>query len=357
MLTAILPIRIDKNGFWSSSRGLSCIETFLNTCKLISDINQFVVITQDDRVCRLAEQKGMEVSNAEIPGSIDRPNTYDQTRILANNFQNFCNNESDALIIADNRNLLLTADDIYRALKAYEHNPENAVISLGFCRDYPCQFRSYSTFLGCEIIRFDTPSQKNENSGRIHIDYPLEQICGAKSHAQIVFSLSTKGDHLCISLCRKKFPKKNYIARIIPFDTKGPLYEQSRETYIPSFEYKIELDIDTAKVTGIIFILTMPSLSGEFDSVEIFAPSNAPWELEGPGTTVVDMKTHEPMYGRQQFPLAYTYDGSLCILGARYLIEKATSDPKPIILENSCIVTDWVDYWYTASEQSSKGAS
>jgi hypothetical protein len=57
------------------------------------------------------------------------------------------------------------------------------------------------------------------------------------------------------------------------------------------------------------------------------------------------------MFGRQQFPPVYTYDGSLFILGAKHWIEKATSDPIPIILEDSCIVTDWVDYWYTVTAQ------
>jgi hypothetical protein len=85
--------------------------------------------------------------------------------------------------------------------------------------------------------------------------------------------------------------------------------------------------------------------------VEIFTPVNAPWELGGSGSTVVNTKTHEPMFGRQQFPPAYTYDGSLCILGVKHLPEKMTSVPNPLILKDSCIVTDWVDYWYTITAQ------
>jgi CMP-N-acetylneuraminic acid synthetase len=349
VLTAILPIRIDQNPFWFSSQGLECVENFLKTCKRVSEIDRFIVITQHDAVRRLAEQHGMDITTVAIPGSTSQAYTFDQTRSLAGNFQSLCNNQTDALIIADHRNLFLSADDIARAHTVYEQNPEAGVISLAFCRDYPCQCKSYYTFLDCVIIHFDESDVKDGISDIPQTGLLREITCQLKCHGKITINVSAKGPRCCIFFHSQNLRQEYYVAQIIPFDANGPLCGQSRETHIPTSDHETEIQIDAAKVTGIIFILTVPSLSGEYDTVEIFTPPNAPWELQGSGVTVVDTKTHEPMFGRQQFPPAYTYDGSLCMLGAKYLIEKATSDPIPIFLEDSCIVTDWVDYWYTVT--------
>jgi len=351
MLTAILPIRVEQNPFWCSSIGLECIKKFLKICIRISDIDQFIVITQDHRVCRLAEQEGLKVSGVDIPGSINRPYTFKQTRSLAQNFLGFCSNETDALIIVDHRNLFLTAEDIVRANTAHQKAPEAKVVSLAFCRDHPCQCRSYRIFLGCVIIHFEGSSIKKRISDSLQINHLREMTCKAQSPGKVTTTVSTNGPRCCVSFYSENLPRGNFIAQTLPFDQNGPLYKKSQEIFVKTPEHGILLDIDAVKVTGIIFILTMPSQAGEYDTVEIFTPPNSPWELEGSGATVVDTKTHEPMFGRQQFPPAYTYDGSLCILGANHLSEKMTSDPNPLILKNSCIVTDWVDYWYTVTAQ------
>lgn len=351
MLTAILPIRINQNPFWSSTQGLECVDNFLKTCKRVSEIDQFIVITQDDPVRHLAEQHSMEISTVAIPGSTKRPYTFEQTRSLARNFQSLCNNQTDALIIADHRNLFLSADDIARAHTVYQQNPEAGVISLAFCRDYPCQYKSYFTFLDCVIIRFDKPVGKDGSSDIPQTGLPGQITYQLEGHGEITISLSTNGPRCCISFHSPNKARESFVAQILPFAKNGPLYGQSREILVPTPEYETLLDIDATQLTGMIFILTMPSQAGEYDTVEIFTPPNASWELGGSGPTVVHTKNHEPMYGRQQFPPVYTYDGSLCMLDANYLIEKATSDPIPIILKDSCIVTDWVDYWYTVTAQ------
>ena len=89
----------------------------------------------------------------------------------------------------------------------------------------------------------------------------------------------------------------------------------------------------------------MPSQSGEYDTVEIFTPQNAPWELSGSGASIIDKKKHQLMHGRQHFPLVYTYDGSISILGQKQLEEKVVNSLIPLILNESIIVTDWIDFF------------
>ena len=351
MLTAILPIHINQNPFWSSATGLECIENFIKTCKQISEIDRFVVITHDVPVCCLAEKYGMEIVSVDIPGILNLPYTFEQSRSLARNFRKSCIKQNDAIIIVDHRNLSLSVDDITEALIAHQQNPEAGVISLAFCRDYPCQWKSYFKFLGCVVINFEELGIMDEVSNIHRAGSNRGVTCHTKDDGEITISLSTNGPRCCISFYSPNKARESFVAQILPFAKNGPLDGQSREILVTKPEYETLLDIDATQITGMISILTMPSQAGEYDTVEIFTPPNASWELGGSGSTVASTKTHEPMFGRQQFPSAYTYDGSLCILGVGHLPEKMTSVPNPLILKNSCIVTDWVDYWYTVTAQ------
>ena len=95
----------------------------------------------------------------------------------------------------------------------------------------------------------------------------------------------------------------------------------------------------------------MPSRTGEYDTIELFTPKNAPWELGESSSVVYSKIYHEPLHSRQQFPEAYAYDGSICILNKKKLEKNAICNPVPIILKKSCIVVDWVDYLYSVTAQ------
>ena len=345
VLTAILPIRIDQNPFWTSSRGIECVENFLETCKRISDIDRFIVITRDDPIRLSAKHHSMEISTIDIPGSVDRPYTFKQTRSLARNFKNFCKNQTDTLIIADHRNLFLSVDDITEALVAHQQNPETGVISLAFCRDYPCQWKSYFKFLGCVVINFEELGIMDEVSNIHRAGSNRGVTCHTKDDEDIAISVFIDGPRYGISFRTQRQIQESFVSQIIPFDANGPQYSQSHVLHISTPEYETQIDIDSVKLTGMIFILTRPSQSSEYDSVELFTPPNAPWELGKTGNVVFNTETNEPMIGRQQFPPTYTYDGSLCILvGSKQLEEESFPDLTPFTLKESCIVTDWVDY-------------
>ena len=322
---------------------------FLKICKLISEIDRFIVITPDDPIRHAAKRHGMEISTLDIPGGADLPYTFNQTRLLARNFQNFCNTQTGTLMIVDHRNLFLSADDLVKALAVYQQKSSAGVISLAFCRDHPCQYKSYFTFLGCAIMHFDKPEGKDKPSDIRRTGSPEQITCQLEGHGEITISLFTNDPRSLVSFVSQNLPRGSLVAQILPFDQSGPLYGQSREILVPKPEYETQLNIDVAQLSGIVFLLAVPAQSGKYDTVEVFAPANAPWELGGLRGTVVNKKTHKPMFGRQQFPPAFTYDGSFCILGSEHLSNKSTSNPSLFILKDSCIVTDWVDYWYTVT--------
>ncbi|WP_319409713.1 hypothetical protein [uncultured Desulfosarcina sp.] len=352
MLTAILPVYIKENAFWSGSRGLKCIDDFLNNCSQIKEINNYIVVSRDDAVCNLTVKYGMEVHKTLICEQINRPYTFEQTLALALGFKNYCKKKSDALLVLDHRNLLLDKDDITNALSLKNCNPESGVISLAFCKDYPCQYKSFYNFLGCIIFTFDKQVKNGENFYNSHLDLSKKNACKTRGYEKIYIEISVKHSHYKFFFNNANIKQCAYIAQVIPFNLDGPQYDECRTIYVSENKFQVLLEFDKVKITGMIVILTSPSWTGEYDTVEVFTPENASWELGGKGATVIDKKKHEPMYSRQQFPEMYTYDGSLCILGKDQLKENAKIDPTPLILKDSCIVNDLVDYYFAIATQS-----
>jgi hypothetical protein len=297
----------------------------------------------------------MKISSVAIPGTADKPYTFDQTRSLALNYLNLCKDQIDALIIADHRNLFLTADDISRILLTYQQDPGKGVISLAFCKDYPCQFRSYLFFLGCSTIRFNRQVMKTETSDRLRIDFTSKMISGTKRLGEIKTEVSVKGSRICANFHSESLPTEKFMAQVLPFDKTGPLFKKSQEIVVKTPEHETMLETGADHLAGIMFLFNMPSQSGEYDAIEFFTPENATWQLGESVSTVFNKKNLEPLFNRQQFPLAYTYDGSLCVLGREHLTGGILCNPIPRLLNDGFIVTDWVDYWYTVSVQRYKG--
>lgn len=352
MLTAILPVYVKQNSFWAGSKGLKCIDDFLNACSQIKEINNYVVVSRNDAVHNLAEKNDMEVNNTLVCESINRPYTFEQTLALASGLKNYCKKESDALLVLDHRNMFLTEDDILNAISLNNRNPESGVISLAFFKDYPCQYKSFYNFLDCVILNFDKQEKNSEISYSSHVDLSKNNACKTRRYEKINIEISVKHPHYRFFFHNENKNQDAYIAQVIPFNSDGPEYDQCRTIYVQANESQELLEINTAEILGMIVILTSPSRTGEYDTVEVFTPENASWELSGKGATVIDKKKHESMYGRQQFPEMYTYDGSLCILGKDQLKENSKIDPTPLILKNSCIVNDLVDYYFAIETQS-----
>jgi hypothetical protein len=335
LISVIFPICITSNPFWNSAKGLECINNFLAMVQGVEGIDQHIVVTSDDQIRHLARMFGMSYESIEFHSSPDRFYTFEETRSLAKNVANVFTNSTDTLIILDHRNLLLTSNDINTAIAIYREIPKGCVISLTNLKDYPCQFRSFSSFLGCAIMRFEL-SQETTHT--------------LKGHGEITIRIVDGSSHSSISFRSHALTQNSIVAQLIPFDEVGPRYEQTRELNIPQQNNELVFDIESFQPKGFIFIFTSPSLFNEHDTVELFSPPNAPWALNGIGNTMINTKTNEPIHGRQQFPTAYTYDGSICILGVHGLSKKSSPIIKPIKLKNTGFVNDWLDYWHTISQ-------
>jgi CMP-N-acetylneuraminic acid synthetase len=348
MVTAIFPVYVSSNPFWSSPRGLSCVDEFLRMVGRVKEIGRGIVATKDPEIFRIAEQNGFEVERNFVPERINGPRSFDQFISLAKRFNGICSNPSDAILMIDHRNLLLTANDISQACRTHAQAPGLGVVSLTFCKDYPCQYKAYSIFLGAGTFHFAPPDTKDEESGSRLAD-PRHMTWRRGDYGEVTLAVNPEGAACRISFSSREPAPERIVARIIPFDCHGPKYKLSRELLLfPPF-FKTFVDIDINAFPGMIVLLSVPSMSGEYDTVELFTPPNAPWELSPSESVVRDMKTCESMCGRQQFPSTYVFDGSFCILGRNHLFETETSLPMPVILSDSCIVSDWVDYWYTAT--------
>jgi len=314
----------------------------------VKDVEKNIVATKDPEIFRIAEQNGLEVECNFFSEHINGPRSFDQFISLGKKFNRIFSNPSDAILMIDHRSLLLTADDISQACRTHARAPGVGVMSLTFCRDYPCQYKSYSTFLGAGTFHFAPPDPKREGIGS-RPAIPRHMTWETGDYGKVTMEVNSEDAACRMSFSTREPVPEKIVARIIPFDCHGPKYELSSELLLSPPFLKTFVDIDTTAYLGMIVLLTIPSVSGEYDTVEFFTPPNAPWELSPSESAVRDSKTCESMYGRQQFPSTYVFDGSFCILGRNHLFGTATSLPMPVILKDSCIVSDWVDYCYTTT--------
>ena len=144
---------------------------------------------------------------------------------------------------------------------------------------------------------------------------------------------------------------KGYVAQIIPFGSNGPIYELYSEFQIMSNACDYKCELGKVKFEGLIVILKLPSLNGVYDTVEFFTPVNGSWELGNDDHLVVDKATKQLLNGRQQFEDIYSYDGSICILGEKQLIQKHAVTPALYVLEKSRIINDMVDYLFAMKNE------
>ena len=345
MFTAILPIRIEENSFWSSDIGMANIDAWLRMIGDNSNVDRVFVVAQDARACHLAEKQDLQVLDLVIPGSIERPYTFDQTIALGKDFQRFYSDPTGHLIVADHRNLLLSAEDFANAMSLYIRHPDRGVISLASCRDHPCQFKAYQTFLGCAIFHvkeasYDNAGLEPEASRLTRILKPSGED---EAGISITVKLDTKGCRIAIN-CGMPIPDI-LIAHILPLASDGAVYERFTELKIPGSGDVILEDFGIESLEGIVVTLFKVEPSGDYDTVECFTPENAKWKLGQSQDVIVDGDKGHTIQGRQQFSPVYTYDGSFCIFSLVNLDKKELRDLIPFVLKNSCIVSDWIDYY------------
>ena len=352
MISAVIPIRIADNSFWSSTTGLESIRHFLDMVCSVNRIDERIILTSDNSILRIAGEYGIATPCSDNARFQDSPYIFEECLLFAKKCFISSQKNNDRFIVLDHRNFSLQIDNIENAISIHGQNPDCCVLSLSLLNDYPCQCKTFFFFLGCEILHFRNQNVRKESFlDRFEIDYYKEAGCELKDGSRIKFYVTSQASLCSIVFRNNDQVRDKLVARIIPFDFDGPLYEYAHEIQILPWEHEIKLDIEIENITGLIFLFTSPSQTGEYDSVELFAPSKAPWKWSGKGGEMINPKTGEPLLGRQQFPAAYTYDGSICLLNRNHLVEKAPLKFMPVHIENSFIVMDWVDYYCGSATQ------
>ncbi len=347
MVTAILPVHnIGGHPFWGTVTGQKHLKDFLQMVCAISVIDNIIVASEDKNVERLAERCGARVLSIGIPGSIEQPYTFMQTMALMHNCENACLNPEDDLLIADHRNLGLSPDKLKKAFAMYKENLDSGIISVAFCRDHPCQYKTFYLFTGCTIFHLKDQNQPNSALDqsvpvlRKKVESHCENITG------IVIAVYLKSGTFDVEFNYQNDLGKALIAHVIPFFKKNPLYDEFRELYIPNPGHRIPFNMDLKRVDGLIITVLMMPASNSYDTVECFTPQNAGWELGGfSGNAIVDKRTRMQINGRQEFPPVYSYDGSFCLINSERSRSSEHFSLTPMIMFESCFVSDWVDYY------------
>lgn len=344
MLTAVMPVYIKENMFWSSDRGIACIDGFLSWLATISEIDRMFILSPDDQVGQLAKTHNLKVLHSKDFEAVNGQYTFAQIVDMAKNVIRISPDSIEDLTIVDHRNLLLTPNDFMKALNIYRQHSQAGVISLTPCQDHPCQFRSYSTYVGCNIFHFQGKQPYCTSNGA-PLPGSKQTIESTRSDLKnITLTVHFKNQSWGFEIsCLTPIPQ-GLIAYVLPFTDEGPLYNKFCELCISTAKTAFSLELENNILGGVIVTFVVADSSGIYDTVECFTPENADWELGAFGSMVVDKNNHLPIQGRQQFSPVYSYDGSIFIVNASRLHPAEEMNPVPVILNRSCIVTDWVDY-------------
>lgn len=352
MLTAILPIRLKDNPFWSSDRGLTHTHSFLSRLATNPDIDRVFILSTEDHVYQLSKQYNMAVLRIDNIEAVDDPYSFEQTIALARTFHRVRPSFAEDLIIIDHRNLYLSSKELKDAISTYQYHRHSGVISVALCQDHPCQLRSYYIFAGCRIFHFQgsTHCVAGEEGSMAGLRQTFHSPCNGWE--DVTISIHLQNSNVCISVDSQNSLPCGLIAHVLPFTPNGPLYNSFREMTIVCTRAKTLHGLDPDQLAGIVVTLFIVDPSGAYDTIECFTSQNADWELSAFCDTVVDKKSQNPIQGRQQFSPVYAYDGSFCIINVDSIYSKKKMNPIPVMVDRSCIVTDWVEYYRYASGQS-----
>jgi len=346
MLTAVLPIHVTDHSFWGSSTGVETIKKFLEMVCAIECFDNYIIVAPDERICQLAGKYGM---TAMIVGDVNYPErtyTFGESRLIGRKVsQNNCD-LNDTLIVLDHRNLMLTARDITKALSLYEKKGGSCVFSLSLLKEYPCQYKAFYSFKGCQIVYLKTSGKKGRTFSHIQqLNCNRKASCSLSEHEEITVCVDVKPTFCSIVFSGPVLRKESVVSHIIPFDEDGPIYKQTRMLHVPPQMYDVPMDFETEGFVGLIFIFASPSRIGEYDTVEYFSSPIAPWRVSEIEGVVTSSKTSEPIIGRQQVQNTYAYDGSIFISSIGDLRRESPTGLLPMHSMECCHVTDWVDYY------------
>ncbi len=309
----------------------------------MEEVERVVLVGEDDELAGVALKYGMELADIPVPGKIDLPFTHDETLELVRRVAGAYPIRDVSLMVVDHRNLLLTENDLRQAIAVHGKHQGVMVISVAPCRDHPCQYRAYFTFLGCEIIRFQTEMDHTSGSSELEQEVLIKSL--EADFEDITIHIRGEVAKPCISFHFETPPQHGIVAQVLPFTVDKPLYDESSELFIQGLNIEFQLVTQTdVHLAGVVIVLLVISQIGTYNTIEHFTPQQGDWSFNDFGCAKFDKGTYTLLQGRQQFTPVYTYDGSVCIMNAFHVNKKMANNVKLFVIEESCFVVDSIDY-------------
>ncbi|WP_459922187.1 hypothetical protein [Desulfatiferula olefinivorans] len=312
------------------------------------------MITNNPAAAALSEKKGLRHLILPIPGDMSRPFTFDEIRRLAMAVAHEEPDLNGALLFVDHRNLLLSSDDLDRAISKASLNAGTCLIGLCVSPDHACQFKSFHMFVGCEVLEFNAENHGCRSGGLTNETVLADMAFRLHDEKHVMISVCSRENRCLVAVEGKDGPMDPLVVQAIPYDADGPDYRHAVEFQAAGAGYEQSMEVRADQIDGLIVVLKQQSLDGVFDAIENFSPSSAYWTFNPTGNLAVSL-TGRPLTGRQLFQPTLVFDGSLCLAGVSCLTDTASHPTCDfMVLENSCIVSDWIDYHYVASHDPDK---
>ncbi len=347
MITALIPIQSESSFFWSSDKGRAQTDTFLRWLAATPDIDRILILSTGSRISSMAEKQGMQFLHAEETECIDGPFTFLQSVDFANIFRRLCFGQHADMMVLDHRSLLFSQRDLKKALSAYKRYGASGLVSVAPCIDHPCQLRSYHRYLGCRLFYFNKHSNGGAAVVSPCVSHSFNSVCAGSM--DIVVTSRLRNSRLDVSFEFNNPIRISLTAHVLPFNEEGPIYNFFKDISVGWHSTNTTIDVAPEGLSGVIITLLANDESGSYDTEVFFSPAKADWELGDSNTTVVNKKDQKPVQGRQQFTPTYSYDGTFFMICSERLDRPEEIRPVPFELDQSCIVTDWVDYHYCST--------
>ena len=321
------------------------LKKFLKMVQEIEEITHGIILSENDVAAQLGQKYNMESLRLSYPDPQNKPFSIDEIQSIIQCLLDGEQALNDLLLFIDHRNILLSIKDIRNAITKSLEEKNKCVISLSMLNDHACQFKSYYTFLDCKILEFNQASDNNGFIGAI--------TCSLKNEETISITVKSKTDGCRLVVHKKTISfYSDILFQIIPYDSSGPQYKRFVEFMVSGDIHEQEIILNIERLKGFICILIEPSRNGEYDTIEAFSPQNAGWVLDEGTNEILDSRSGKKIQGRQQMLPTVSFNGSLCMSNLDFFrMNRVQYNYSPVILKDTCIVTDYIDYFYCSSQR------
>lgn len=338
MTTAIFPLAINKSPFWSTDHGIRILSNRLR--KFSTCVDYSILLSDDSSINERMGIDGLDFIKASFEYDYCKPFTPQQIKKFCDvSFKLKEKEISGDVVVIDLRDLCLTPNDIESGFEYLISTDSNSLIGVSNTRDSACQWKSYSKYLGMDVIDF-----KPDDSTTSTMDTEFQRSIKVKSEITDDVNLKIKNSSAVNNITVEiKGITEGVNVFLIPFDHNGVnSAESSRVSMYENSQFAQLVTFDKG-LYGIVVVITEQIQSCLYDIIEFFSSRESPWEIRENSASIYDKQTGELLIGRQQFPNTYAFNGSASFIKANALLNIEFSNASPFEISDSLFVYDEFD--------------